>query len=188
MAEAENREGWLIECDEAERFLAISRELVAALAKRLHVCGEQPVVEVCAGSGQLADALNQAGAQVIATDVDGSGSVKRASAPHALTQFQPRVVLGCFVPADAGIDEAVFACASVQHYVVLNARLGAVLGSPTLWNESRWRATPLQDVRRWMVTRHDVWLGTDEQGRMQTIPHGEAWHFERASLKSRSSP
>jgi hypothetical protein len=186
MAEAETGEGWLVACDEADRFLAVNRELIAVLVERLNALSDQSVVEVCAGDGQLADALNTAGASVLPTDADAdrNGPVRRMSAPDALARFQPRVVLGCFVPADAGVDEAVFACASVQHYLVLNARLGGSLGSPALWNDSRWRATPLEDVRRWMLTRHDVWLGVDEQGRMLTIPHGEAWHFERIPLRN----
>ncbi len=186
---AERRTGWLEECDGAGRFLAVSRELVDALAPALRrLAGNGPILEVCAGSGQLARQLAGAGIRLQATDVrppEGS-RVLRMSAQAALRHFQPTVVLGAFVPIDAGVDEAVLSCPSVEHYLVLNARIGASIDFTVPWSTAGWKAKPLESVRRWMLTRHDVWLGVFEDSCRgekpgEIVQHGEAWHVTRTS-------
>jgi hypothetical protein len=141
------------------------------------------VLEVCAGRGELAGALSAAGVPVVAADADPppGSPVVRATAAAALRRWRPAVVLGCFVPVDAGVDDAVLACPSVRHYVVLGARLGGCLGSPALWQNLHWAAEPLPGISRWMLTRHDVWLGAREKA---ILRHGEAWHFR---LRSRGN-
>jgi hypothetical protein len=203
---AEASSGWLDECDDAGRFLAVSQELVEALAPALRrFAGSGPVLEVCAGSGALVHPLAALGVHLQATDAappEGS-EVLRLSAQAALCQFRPAVVLGVFVPHDAGVDEAVLACPSVQHYVIVNARIGPALGSASLWRTPGWKAEPLEDVRPWVLTRHDVWLGdwllfgrlpgeklpvpfSGKKGRQDgdILQHGEAWHFTRAAITS----
>ncbi len=192
---AEASDGWLNECDDASRFLAVSREFVEALAAALRrFAGDGSVLEVCAGSGALAFWLAALGIQVQATDAEPpEGSVVlRMSAQAALRQFQPTIVLGVFVPHDAGVDEAVLACPSVRHYVVVNARIGGALGSPSLWSAPGWKPEPLDDIRRWVLTRHDVWLGHPGKKNGDILPHGEVWHFARTAgtppVEGRSSP
>ena len=192
---AEQGEGWLAECTDAGRFLAVSQELVDALASVLRrLAGNDPVLEICAGSGELARALVAAGLDVEATDLQtpaGTG-VRAISADAALRHFRPQVALGAFVPFDSGADEAVLACPSVQYYVVLNARIGGLLGAPSLWQASGWKAEPLPSIGPWMLTRHDVWLGSlepSEEAAWQSpsmpsasvnlLQHGEAWLFAR---------
>ncbi len=104
------------------------------------------------------------------------------SAEAALRRFQPAVVLGVFVPHDAGVDEAVLACPSVRHYMIINARIGGVLGSPSLWSAPGWKSEPLEDIRRWVITRHDVWLGHAGEKDGGVLHHGEAWHFARTAV------
>ncbi len=184
---AEASSGWLDECDDAGRFLAISREFVEALAVVLRrLAGDSPVLEVCAGSGALAFWLAALGVHVQATDAEPprGSAVLRMSAQAALYQFQPAVVMGVFVPYDAGVDEAVLACPSTQHYVIVNARIGGALGSPSLWTAPGWRSEPLDNVRRWVLTRHDVWLGHAGKKDGDLLQHGEVWHFERSSERS----
>lgn len=199
MIAAEQDAGWLAECDDAGRFLAVSRQLVDALADKLRqLAGDGPVLEICAGSGELARALTATGVRVQATDsqvgfgrrtgpehsTDTASHVLPMSAEAALHHFRPKVVLGVFVPFDAGVDEAVLACPSVQHYVVLNARIGGLLGSSALWQRPGWRAEPLDAVGRWMLTRHDVWMGPVGQpdcSEPNILQHGEAWHFSPVS-------
>lgn len=182
---AEADGGWLDACDDAGRFLAVSRELAEGLASALRRwAGSSPVLEVCAGSGVLARSLAALGARVQATDAnppEGS-KVLRMSARAALSHFRPAVVLGVFVPHDAGVDEAVLACPSVQHYVIVNARIGGALGSPSLWHMPGWTSEPLAEVRRWVLTRYDVWLGHPRQGGGDILQHGEVWHFARTAM------
>ncbi len=183
---AEASTGWLDECDDAGRFLAVSRELVEALAQvLLRLAGNGPVLEVCAGSGALARSLAAMGVRVQATDAEPphASEVLPMSAQAALHQFQPSVVLGVFVPHDAGVDEAVLACPSVQHYVIVNARIGGALGSPSLWTAPGWKSEPLDDIRRWVLTRHDVWRGRAGRKGGDILQHGEVWHFERSGKR-----
>ncbi|MHB8899743.1 MAG: hypothetical protein ACYC6Y_13430 [Thermoguttaceae bacterium] len=183
----EQAAGWLAQCDDHDRFLAVSQELVDQLAAVLRrLAGDETVVEVCAGSGQLACALATAGIAIRPTDAHpaaGDTAVLSMPADEALRSFQPRVVLGVFVPFDAGVDQAVLASPSVHHYLFLNARIGGMLGSDSLWQAGNWQAEPLPNVTRWMLTRHDVWLGPDcrpDAPCTDLLQHGEAWHFRRS--------
>jgi hypothetical protein len=190
---AERSTGWLDECLEAGRFLAVNQELGDALASALRrFAGNGLVLEVCAGSGEMVRPLAALGVHVAATDAEPpeGSKVLRMFAEAALRHFQPAVVLGVFVPHDAGVDEAVLACPSVRHYVIVNARIGGALGSPSLWNAPGWKSEPLEDIRRWVITRHDVWLGRGGEENGDILPHGEVWHFARTaaavSAKERS--
>ena len=180
IAAAEQGEGWLCVCDDAGRFLLLNRELVESLAVLLRSLTpvDHAALEVCAGRGELAQTLRSAGARVVATDADPpvGSPVVRASALEALRRYRPVIVLGCFVPIDAGVDELVMGFPTVRHYVVLGARLGGLFTSRDLWQAPGWTAEPLDGVTRWMLTRHDVWLGTPRQ---PILRHGEAWHFSR---------
>lgn len=203
LAAAEQGDGWLEACDRAGRFLVPCREFVQSLAELLAgLAGGRRVLEVCAGSGELAEALTDAGLNVVATDAEppaekGTGTfcakhpsglsgkgclspfpdrVLPMSAVEALREHRPAVVLGAFVPFDAHVDREVMDCPSVEHYVVLNARFGGTLGSSELWNRGDWSAHELESVRSWMLTRHDVWLGPAPE---DVLRHGDAWHFRR---------
>jgi hypothetical protein len=175
IASAERGEGWLSVCDDAGRYLVPTREFVASLAAHLRSLGGQGVLEVCAGRGELAGLLQAAGTPVVATDAapPPGSAVVAASAAEALGRYRPAVVLGCFVPIDARVDALVLGTPSVRHYVVLGARLAGAFGSAALWQTSGWKAEPVDSVRRWMITRHDVWMGRE------LLQHGEAWHFRR---------
>lgn len=178
IAAAERGEGWLSVCEDAGRFLAPSRELIGSLADCLGSLKDGPVLEVCAGRGELAEALQAAGVRIHATDVElpdgAAGGVERISADEALRRHRPTLVLGSFVPVDSGIDRMVMSFPSVRHYVVLGARIGGLFGSATLWEEAGWTARPLDAVTPWIFTRHDVWID-----RRRIIRHGEAWLFSR---------
>lgn len=181
---AEQSTGWLDECDGAGRFLAVSKELVDALALTLRrLAGSDLVLEVCAGAGEMAGPLADMGVHLQVTDAEPPEGSKtlRLSAQAALERFRPAVVLGVFVPHDAGVDEAVLACPSVQHYIIINARIGGAIGSASLWNRPDWKAEPLDDIRRWVITRHDVFLECAAGNKGDILRHGEAWHFARTA-------
>jgi len=176
LAEAERRAGWLAACEEAGRYLVLSRELVEALFVAIGTL-PGPVLEVCAGRGELAEALRGGGLDVIAADADPppGSAVVRAAAAEAIERYEPATVIGCFVPFDAGVDRAALAAPSVWNYLVLNARLGGQLGSRELWTTPGWSRAPLPQVAEWMITRHDVWLGAHRP----LLKHGEAWLLRR---------
>ncbi len=187
MALAERAEGWLVRCAETNRYLAPSAELIQALARTLRSLTAGAVLEVGAGGGQLARALRVAGVNIRATDPHPAPDtpVQQIPAAEALDLYQPRVVLGSFIPVDSGVDAAVLACRRVRHYLVLGARLGGLFGSDVLWSTPGWKALPLDHLAPWLVTRHDVCL--DPSGKAAAIApsgrnllrHGEAWLFSR---------
>ncbi|NLX97211.1 MAG: hypothetical protein GXY83_13640 [Rhodopirellula sp.] len=178
LAAAERADGWLVACEEAGRFLVPCKELIAALRDVSRSLQAERILEICSGSGELAASLAATGLAVVATDSApvSNSAVERIEAGEALRRYQPSVVLGSFVPVDAGVDEAVLAFPSVKHYVLLGARLGGMFGSPALWRTPGWTAAPLENVTRRMLTRHDVWLGRPEQ---PLLRHGEAWLVSR---------
>lgn len=181
---AEDSTGWFDECDNAGRFLAVSRELVDTLAITLRrLAGNDTILEICAGSGELARSLTARSIHIQATDAEPPAGAEtlRISAEAALLRFRPTVVLGVFAPHDAGVDEAVLACPSVRHYVIVNARLGGAIGSSSLWSTPGWKPEPLDYVRRWVITRHDVYLGQAGKKDGDILQHGEVWHFTRTT-------
>jgi len=180
IAAADQGDGWLACCVEAERYLLPNRQLVAALAECLRALDLEPGIEVCAGRGELVEALAGHDVHLRATDADppAGSPVLAISAKEALKQYRPAVVLGCFVPIDSGVDEAVLAAGSVRHYVVLGARIGREFGSAALWRTPGWTCRSAARVSRWMLTRHDVWTATQPQPILQ---HGQAWCFSRES-------
>jgi hypothetical protein len=186
IAAAERGDGWLSVCERDGRFLVPTQELVAVLTRRLRPLRDGPILEVCAGRGELAEALRLADVCVIPTDADppDGSRVVRASAEEALRRYRPAVVLGSFVPIDAGVDERVMRFPTVQDYVVLGARIGGLFGSAPLWRSEGWVAEPIHEVARWMLTRHDVWTG---KSRQRILRHGEAWHFRRKAQVGHAS-
>jgi hypothetical protein len=178
LAEAEQQEGWMARCVDKGRYLALNLPFVEALAAELRSLGGGPVLEICAGDGSLASALSRVGVEVIATDVSPpaeANDVRGMAAREALSAHRPRVVLGGFVPADSGVDRQVLESPYVQHYLILDARVGGELGSSHLWLAAGWERVPIDAVTRWMACRHDVWLGPGTP----PLRRGEAWRFSR---------
>ncbi len=180
LAEAEQAEGWLARCEDSGRYVVLNGAFVEALAGVLRHLGGAPVLELCAGDGSLAAALRGCGIEVIATDAHPPAAapahVERLTAAQALQRYRPRVVLGSFVPVDAGVDRLVLGSPHVREYLVLNARLGGEFGAGCLWTHPGWSRAPLGEVASCMVSRHDAWLGSG----MPTSRHGEAWLFSQA--------
>lgn len=172
---AERRDGWLVACVEAGRYLAVCEELVAALVAVLE-SSPGPYLEVAAGSGELAAAIRAQGLDLRATDADppAGAPVERLTAVEALRRYRPRTVLGAFVPCDAGIHEAVLGDPQVHRYLVLDAQLGDGFDHTALGRQRRWGLQRLPAVERWMLTRHDVDLGRARG----LLRHGRAWLLE----------
>lgn len=185
LARAEQGDGWLAACEEAGRFFRATAELADALAGVLRGRDEGPILEVCAGRGELATALRRRGCNVTATDASpppGAEHVIALDAADALRHYGPAIALGCFVPSGSGVDRAVMNCPTVRHYFVMNARLGATCGDDSLWRDRRWHPQPLAAVTDALITRHDAWLGPGDA----VVRHGEAWHLQRVAQPATS--
>lgn len=151
---AEGSDGWLAACEERKVFVTLNREFVAALAAEL--AGEPEILEIGAGNGELARALQNHGVPVIATDSNPrAGHVRALSAGQALEQFAPRTVLACFPPIDAGMETAVFGTPSVKRFIYIGPEINERVGTDALWNHTGWTARPLPEVDRFLITRLD---------------------------------
>ena len=184
MEEAEKRDGWLSECIDQSLYIALNRQFLKALSGFLFDLKYKKIVEICAGNGQLSDALLSHEHLITATDkYKQNNLVSSMSVEETLNEYKPDTVIGCFVPFDAGIDEMILADISVTNYVVVNARLNGQLGSPALWNDKHFFSEQVSSVSKWMICRHDVWIGTNKP----LISHGEVWCFRRKQEKSNGS-
>ena len=174
---AERNEGWLLACEREGVYLALCAELVTSLTDALRPPSDNPVLEVCAGRGELADALRSRGITITAVDSAPTPApgVESLDIQTALLRYRPSVVVGSFVPFDSGVESAVLRFPSTRRYIMLNARLGGETGPASLWDEPGWHALPATEVSTWMITRHDVWVGSAPP----LVAHGEAWVFER---------
>jgi hypothetical protein len=151
---ADRSDGWLSACQERHVYVALNREFVAALAA---VLGAGPeVLELGASDGQLALALLQNGVPVIPTDSNPRAAhVLPLTAAQALRQFQPRAVLTCFPPVDAGIETAIFNTPSVRNIIYIGPQWNGRVGADALWNRAGWTVTSLPQVDQFIVSRLD---------------------------------
>ena len=174
---AERDAGWLAACEEAGCHLVVTRELAEAVAELVRTLSPGPVLEVCAGCGELAAAVRRQGIDLTAADADpAAGSdVLRLDAAAALARIEPRMVIGCFVPVDSRVDQSVLATPSVEYYLVIAARINGQFSSSLDRSSRGWEACPLPEIARWVVTRHDTWLG---EGR-GVLRRGEARFYRR---------
>jgi len=155
MEEAERGDGWLAWCEARGIFVAWNPQLVTALADVLRTCGE-PVLEVAAGDGALAHCLAQYGLAVRPTDQTPSGpAVERLSCEEALARYAPRVVLACFPPLDAGLEQRVTTHPSVRHFLYLGPLVNDRPGPEALWSAPGWERVALPEVDGFLISRLD---------------------------------
>jgi hypothetical protein len=157
---ADRSDGWLAACEERHVYLALNREFVAALVAQVDDLRKRAllseVLELGASDGQLALALQQNGVPVIPTDSNPRAAhVLPLTAAHALSQFQPRAVLTCFPPVDAGIEKAVFDTPSVRSIIYIGPEWNGRVGTDAIWNQPGWTVTSLPQVDRFIVSRLD---------------------------------
>lgn len=110
-----------------------STGLLRSLAR---LVGGRSCLEVGAGDGTLARFLRRTGVELNATDdhswsrlVDFPPEVERLSAEASLLKYRPRVVLCSWPPPGNGFEAAVFACSSVESYIVLGSSVEGVTGN-----------------------------------------------------------
>jgi hypothetical protein len=103
-----------------------SRELVAALAKRL--AGQQ-CLEVAAGDGTLSRLLAEAGLGIRATDdqtwtrvVDYPANVERLDAAKAVQTYRAPAVLCCFPPPGNAFERRILGTPHVKTYIVITTK------------------------------------------------------------------
>ena len=70
LLEAERGEGWLARCVDDKRYLSLNKQFVETLAECLASLPPGPRLEVCAGSGELAEAIARHDVPITASDVD----------------------------------------------------------------------------------------------------------------------
>ena len=118
-----------------------SRPLVAALAKL--IAGRR-AVEIAAGDGTLTRFLRERGVAIDASDdhswkhvVSYPEWVMKRGVSKVLAQDSPEVVICSWPPAGNDFERLVFACPSVQTYIVISSRLQFASGNWTDYRQQR---------------------------------------------------
>jgi hypothetical protein len=156
LEEAEKDDGWLAWCRDHNLYVAYSRELLDALAQALSQFAGT-ILELGAGSGELALALRGRAVPVIATDVAPKNPDVIALAAHnALRTYQPSTVLSSFLPVDGRIEAEILRCASVNRYFYIGPIVMERVGPDSLWSVPGWRAESLPEIDSLLISRLDV--------------------------------
>jgi len=90
IAAAEQGHGWLSVCEDHGRFLVLTRQFITALSRFLRTLGPGPILEVCAGGGELAESICRAGVDIVATDANPPGDSERIGEPAPLAPLAGR--------------------------------------------------------------------------------------------------
>ena len=155
MEAAERGDGWLAWCRDRNLYVVCSDELVDALTKVLgRFTGS--ILEIGAGSGELAIELRRRGVPVTATDVaPGDSRVIALKAREALDLYKPLTVISSFLPVDAAIEAEVFRSSSARQYLYIGPMIMGRVGPEALWSAG-WAAAPLPEVDAALISRLDV--------------------------------
>ncbi|HIJ86101.1 MAG TPA: SAM-dependent methyltransferase [Desulfuromonadales bacterium] len=101
----------------------------ALLTELVSLIGSRTCLEIAAGDGTLTRFLADSGVAVTATDdhswthaVNYPDFVLKRTAPVALHEFAPEVVICSWPPAGNGFEQQVFRTKSVQTYIVISSR------------------------------------------------------------------
>ena len=157
MEEAERGDGWLAWCESRGIYIGWTPPLIAALGGVLRECaGAGAVIEIAAGDATLARCLADHGLAVRPTDPQPRGTgVERLSCQEALEAYSPEVVLSCFAPLDAGIEERITAHPAVRHYLYIGPLIHDRPGPDGLWKHPGWLRAPLPEADRFLISRLD---------------------------------
>lgn len=148
LMDAGTRPGFVPVCRTRGYFHIPTTEFAHALAAVLRRL-PGPYVEVGAGQGTLAQAVNIAGTRLIATD-DGTwwpdnpavhmAEVERAEVPAALATHTPGTVLAVWPPRDTDWPALFRASPSIQAYLLIGDGTGAMTGNTATWaGATGWR-------------------------------------------------
>jgi len=121
-----------------------SREFIKKLTALI---AGRPCVEIAAGDGTLTRFLKEAGVSLTAID-DFSWSrvisyppwVEKRSVGETLSHYRPSVVLCSWPPPGNSFEKQVFACPSVDLYIVIGSRHRFASGNPEVYQ----RCAPFQ--------------------------------------------
>lgn len=157
MEQAEQTDSWLSWCREHDVYVTCTQELVQTLAGMLS-SSPAPILELAAGSGQLASELRKQGVPVVAADpaAPAGGDVVPLDARHALALYKPATVLSSFLPVDASIEAQILRCSSVRRYLYIGPKIMGRVGPDSLWSTPGWSASPVPQVDSWLISRLDV--------------------------------
>lgn len=157
MEQAERADSWHSWCRERNVYVSCTQELVQAVSAALS-CSPSTILEIGAGSGEMASELRKRSIPVMATDPAAAGGrdVIPLNARDALVIYKPATVFSSFLPVDAGIEAQILRCASVRRYLYIGPKIMGRVGPDSLWSTPGWIASPLPEVDSCLISRLDV--------------------------------
>lgn len=155
MEQAEKGDGWLAWCREHDVYIAMTQELVTALAQLLSRFSGT-VLEIGSGNGELAHRLRERGVEIIATDCSPQNKrVLSLGAREALAMYRPATVLSSFLPLDGGVETDVLRWPGVHRYLYIGPILMDRVGPEELWRAAGWKSERLAEIDRVLISRLD---------------------------------
>ncbi|MBF7082381.1 hypothetical protein IT084_05230 [Desulfallas sp. Bu1-1] len=161
----------------------LNREFNDALAEEIKQLGLKPVLEVNAGSGDLARALRNRGIDIIAVDdykkplpervLNSDFLPQKMNYREAIARYQPRLVICNWMPAGEDWTRDFRAAETIRAYILIGEE------DRTSWGEyPGWRSRVLKEPNRWSLCRLDH--GVDFKRPELWWRHAKVVAFERS--------
>ncbi|MBI2581286.1 hypothetical protein HYV85_05795 [Candidatus Woesearchaeota archaeon] len=169
-------------------FTILTREFVTELyiELRRRRLASLPILEICAGKGLLSHHLRKLGAPVIATDdystdmVRNNEIVERLSHVQALEKYNPRVVLGSWLPQESRIGDDVLNFPSVDYFLVIGESVEGATWLPKGYEYPDFKVYHLANVSRYALGASDFFSIKNEKWKL--IPHTSVRLFKRKGV------
>lgn len=160
----ENFEEWIKFGDQHVFYMIWTQEFIDQLAREIKKLGNPRMIEVCAGKGKLSYQLNKKGLNLIPTD-DYSWNlsnnhpdlVETITAHDALKKYNPRLVIGSWIPSETRIGFDVLNHPSVEYFI----DIGEHPSSKVTWmteeclRRKDFSITTLDKVAKYCLSRED---------------------------------
>ncbi len=140
-------------------------EFVDSLAeelKSLNADSGKPILEICAGDGTLSRELVARGSNMVAVDdkswdgLNFGPNVIELDGLDAVREYEPWVVIGCWVPKGNEVDVNVLRYPTVRAYIHIGYKKDGITGSKKLWKEPGWKFKALRSVNQYALGPGDI--------------------------------
>ena len=154
--------GWNSMCRELRVHAVYNTGFIQALADVIADINESPLIEICAGSGKLSHQLRKQGIDIIATDdysygISKEGLVERFSHKEALRGYEPRIVIGSWIPNESKIGFDVLDSPTVRYFIDIGEDIcSCTWMTEEIEDRMDWHRQYLNDVKRYCISLLDL--------------------------------
>lgn len=194
--EQEQKDYWLDWCIENEVYHYYTQDYIDIIARELKKIDQslyrnsyrldpvngsasaKRIIEIGAGRGRLSHGLQNKGISIFSTDPEaGNKDVRQLSAAEALQKYNPEVVIGAWLPVDAGIEAMVLDYPTVKYFLYICQVFNGAVGSEKIWQTNKWEITSLPEADKYSLSRYDF---TDILGKI--VKHSRTLLLKKTRL------